>query len=340
VQRDTVRPMSPRRAATAVSYRYEWALFLDWCTAIDIDPLPATPVTVAEFLGDNPAGDPVQLRRISAINRHHFDAGHPAPGLVTSIRLALDTTRSDRIRRRADTLRVIASALPTVGGTEALFGRRDALLLLLAGAGLSYRAISELERTDVGADGGDVWIGGRHRIRIPARASDTVSPVQVWSRWEAVLQFSDRYPSTALITEHLQRGRFPDMSQWSHRPGPVAVPIDPWGHMPFPVTPMSPDGISSVVHAHLAGAPPRRLPRRMQRRRADQQMDAAPETTVAELVSVELDPGYYERGIAARRRAYAAMSDVPDLTDDVEDRIEQLLQRTLELLDHADDEQA
>ena len=48
---------------------------------------------------------------------------------------------------------------------------------------------------------------------------------------------------------------------------------------------------------------------------------------------LELDSGYYRSGVEARRRAHTALADVPDMVDDVEDRIEQLLQRTLQLLD-------
>ena len=49
-----------------------------------------------------------------------------------------------------------------------------------------------------------------------------------------------------------------------------------------------------------------------------------------------LDDGYYDAGIAARRRAHDELSGVTDLFDDVEDRIEQLLQRTLDILGDAD----
>lgn len=42
----------------------------------------------------------------------------------------------------------------------------------------------------------------------------------------------------------------------------------------------------------------------------------------------------------ARRLAYVAMADVPDLVDGVEDRIEQLLLGALHLLDDNDSEEA
>ncbi|OAK56237.1 hypothetical protein [Rhodococcoides kyotonense] len=323
--------MAPTRPAT--QYRYDWALFVDWCAAAELTSLPATPMTVAEFLDENPAGDAVQRRRVSAINRQHLDADHFPPGSVTSIRLALDGVRSGRIGRLATRLRAIAAVLPTTGTAEALFGRRDAVLLLLAGAGLSFRAIAELDHTDVSVDGPDVWIGGRHLIRIPANTADSESAARIWNRWWEVLHFSDRYPSTSLLAKQLQRSRFPDMGEWPRRPGPVAVPIDQWGHMPFPPTPMTPDAIAAVVHAYLTDIPPRRKARRPSRHIDDENNQDFTETSTTEPVSVDLDPGYYERGVQARSLAHTAMTDVPGLVDDIEDRIEHLLQRTLDLLD-------
>ncbi|WP_242640310.1 hypothetical protein [Rhodococcoides fascians] len=57
------------------SSRYQWVPFVDWCAAADTSTLPASPTTLAEFLDENPAGDPVQLRRVSAVNQAHLDAG-------------------------------------------------------------------------------------------------------------------------------------------------------------------------------------------------------------------------------------------------------------------------
>ncbi|MDJ0396149.1 hypothetical protein QMK17_22785 [Rhodococcus sp. G-MC3] len=104
---------------TNTSYRYEWALFTDWCSAVDQTPLPALPVTLAEFLADNPAGDRVQIRRMSAINRAHLDAGYPPPGRSTALRQALDSARAQRRHRRARQFAAAAGALPTVGSSEA-----------------------------------------------------------------------------------------------------------------------------------------------------------------------------------------------------------------------------
>lgn len=311
-------------------YHYQWALFADWCAAADTSPLPASPFTLAQFIDENPAGDTVQLRRVSAVNRAHLDAGHPAPGRVTSLRLALDSARSDRTIRRAAKYHAIAAALPTDGSTAALFGRRDAVLLLMAGAGLSYNAIAELDRSDITIDGGSVWIGGHHRIRIDPHEATGFQPAEVWERWYTVLQFSDRYPSTTLLAEHLQRNTFPDMTGTAHRGGPVAVPIDRWGHLPLPVHSMTAAEIGSVIAAHRTGLSPLHTPRR----RVLKPRDAAERVDIVrtELTPAELDSGYYRSGVAARRRAHTALAEVPDMVDDVEDRIEALLQRTLDLL--------
>ncbi|WP_206031026.1 hypothetical protein [Rhodococcus sp. B10] len=322
--------MAAGQASAVTSYRYQWALFADWCAAADTSPLPASPITLAQFLDENPAGDTVQLRRASAINRAHLDAGHPAPGRVTSMRLALDSARADRTIRRAAQYQALAAELPTEGSTAALFGRRDAVLLLLAGAGLSYTAIAELDCGDISVDGDSVWIGGHHRIRIDPHDVTGSQPAEVWERWNTVLRFSDRYPSTALLAEHVQRNTFPDMTVLPDHGGPVAVPIDRWGHLPLPAAPMTAAEIGTVIAAHRTGLSPLHTPRRrITRPQADaEQVDIIrPEPTPA-----ELDSGYYRDGVDARRRAHTALAAVPGMVDDVEDRIEALLQRTLDLL--------
>jgi hypothetical protein len=317
------------------SYSYQWSLFVDWCAAADVDALPASPITLAEFLAENPAGDAVQLRRVSAINRTHLDAGLPAPGRVTSIRIALDSARSKRTIRRAEQYQVIAAALPTSGSTAALFGRRDAVLLVLAGAGLSHRAIAGLDRTYITTDGDGMWIGGRHRVGIAPNGTTGVEPATIWDRWHTVLQFSERYPSTALLAEHLQRNTFPDMTGSPQRRGPVAVPIDRWGHLPLPVTAMTAAEVGAVIARHRIGVSPLHTPRRPIVRPSDD-ADRRDPSAAPEPASVDLDSGYYRSGVEARRRAHTALADVPDIVDDVEDRIEQLLERTLQLLGSSD----
>ena len=53
-------------------------------------------------------------------------------------------------------------------------------------------------------------------------------------------------------------------------------------------------------------------------------------------VAPELDSGHYRAGVDARHRAHAALAFVPGMVDDVEDSIEALLRRTLDLLGDED----
>lgn len=330
---------APRPTAPSPSgYRYEWALFDDWCIATEVDPLPASPITLAKFLGANPSSDAVQLRRVAAINRRHLDAGHAPPGRTTALRMALDPKRSERTARRAEHCWGLASALPSAGSTHALFGRRDAVLLLLSGAGLSHRAISALDRSDVIGTGTDVRIGGRHSIRIASDESTQFRPAEIWERWRTVLRFSDRFPSTTLLAEHLQANAFPDMAGWPRSAGPVAVPIDRWGHMPFPADPMTPAAVATVIGAHRSGRPPRHVPPRAPTRPPGHgEMGTKVTAPGPKSVSVVLDSDYYRIGLDARRRAHFALADMPGIADDLEDRIDHLLQRTMDLLDSTAD---
>ncbi|MGU3438144.1 hypothetical protein ACNHUS_34690 [Actinomycetes bacterium M1A6_2h] len=332
--------MLPRPAAPQAAYRYEWALFVDWCAAADVCALPASSVVLAQFLDEHPASDAVQRRRVAAVDRRHRDAGVAAPGAVTSVRVALDRVRADRVARRAELDGVLAVALPWWGSSAALFGRRDAVLLLLAGAGLSYTAIAALDRSEVSADGADLWVGGAHRVRIPATGFPPgSSPADLWGRWATVLAFSDRYPSTTMLLKHLRHNTFPDTSGLGVRPGPVAVPIDRWGHMPFPAAPMTAAAIAGVVAAHRTGTVPPHTPTSAHRGRTTDRDrrngDRTLAVAAAEQDSVALDSGYHRRGVDARRQAHAVLAGVGELADEVDERIERLLQRTLELLDGA-----
>ncbi|WP_255122994.1 hypothetical protein [Rhodococcus sp. 14-2470-1b] len=176
-----------------------------------------------------------------------------------------------------------------------------------------------------------MWIGGRHRIRIAPNDATDFEPATIWDRWRTVLQFSERYPSTTLLAEHLQRNTFPDVSGLPDRRGPVAVPIDRWGHLPLPVTAMTAAEVGAVIARHRAGVSPLHTPRRPVIRTSDG-TDRSEPIAAPEPASAALDSGYYSSGVDARRRAHTALAGVPDMVDDVEDRIEQLLKRTLDLL--------
>ncbi len=268
-------------------YRYQWALFVDWCAAADTSPLPASPITLAQFLDENPAGDAVQLRRVSAINRAHLDAGHPTPGRVTSMRLALDSARADRTIRRAAQYQAIAAGLPTEGSTAALFGRRGRrtppshgsrpLLHRYCRTRPQPHQRRRRERLDRRTPPHPRRLPRGHRLSA-GRGVGALEHGPAVSRPVSLDGVARRAPAA----QH-----FPDLAALPDRPGPVAVPIDRWGHLPLPAAAMTAAEIGSVIAAHRAGLATLHTPRRrISRPHADaEQVDIVrPEPTPAELI--------------------------------------------------------
>nr|WP_249277082.1 hypothetical protein [Rhodococcus sp. 06-621-2] len=121
------------------------------------------------------------------------------------------------------------------------------------------------------------------------------------------------------------------MTGWPDGPGPLAIPIDRWGHLPLPAHAMTAAEVGTVIAAHRTGFASLHTPRRRTRSTPEDAEQGRPILAPVQ-VSPEPDSGYYRCGVDARRRAHEALADVPGLVDDVEDRIEQLLRRTLDLL--------
>ncbi|AMY20787.1 MULTISPECIES: hypothetical protein [Nocardiaceae] len=314
-------------------YRYEWALFADWCAAAETVPLPASPETLAAFLDDNPAGDETLRRRVAAINRAHRNAGESEPGTVTAIRLRLDRARSHRVARRRIAAASIVPALPTIGWPAGLFGRRDALVLVLYALGLGPRDIAALDRRDIEACGDGLRIHGRHQLDTTELSEvDSGASARTWTLWQQVLDVADRSASTRVLEDLLRTGHVPvPYVGAAARRGPVVVPIDRWGAVPFPLTAMSAPSVAAVIAAHLNGTAPRHPTRPERVSRGGDARTAPPGTEHYE--APRLDHGYYDAGTAARRDAAVAMTEVDDIFDDIDIRTEQLLRCTMDLLE-------
>ncbi len=318
-------------------YRYEWSLFADWCAAVDLPALPASPVTLALFLTENPAGVDAVRRRVAMINRAHRDAGTTEPGTVTAIRLQLEHSRArstDEVRRRVAPL---IAALPTMGWPTGMFARRDAMILSLRTAGLRAADIAALDRRDVFVERGALHIGGRHHLHLSntdTGASD-IDYVSVWRNWEKVLYIVDRHPSTRVLEQYLRTDVFPaSAGSAPHVDGPVVVPIDRWGAVPLPLTAMTQVAVSTVVTAHRTGTAPAH--RSITGRRHHQPPNSIDEPTIAPpAVASSGGPldDTYAAGVAARLAAHTTLADVSEVFDDVEARADELLRRTLALLD-------
>ncbi|MGW5153226.1 hypothetical protein [Rhodococcus koreensis] len=319
-------PVVPRR------YRHDWALFADWCTACDHRILPAPPSVLAEFLADHPAADGTQRRRVTAINAVHARAGLPAPGRTETIRQLLSTTRADRLARVGERVAQVVPRIPVTGWPGGLFGRRDALLLTLAAAGPGFEEIARLRRTDVTAERGALVVkAGEGWVRVTTESG--VEPVVVYRNWVEVLGFLDRYPSTKLLAGRLDKGAslsvFADSARRDDQS--LFTPIDRWGHTPYDPTPLTGHSIAALVRAHLTGQAPvhKRPP---VRRPTTPSHENAP---VPDPADVELDQGYYDRGIAARRNAHTHLEDVTDILDGIEDEADKLLADLLTILDYS-----
>ncbi|MBC2644522.1 hypothetical protein H5400_37845 [Rhodococcus wratislaviensis] len=317
-------PVVPRR------YRHDWALFVDWCAACEHRVLPAYPSVLAEFLADHPAADGTQRRRITAINAVHTGAGLPAPGRAEAIRQLVNAARADRLARVGERVAQVVSQLPVTGWPGGLFGRRDALILTLAAAGLGFEEIARLRRTDVTVERDALVLRTREENWVRVTAESGVEPTAVYWNWVEVLGFLDRYPSTQLLAGRLDRGAslsvFADSARRDERP--LLTPIDRWGHTPFDPTPLTGHSIAGLARAHLAGQAP--IHKRPPARPPTVSHENAVVTVV---VDVELDQGYYDRGIAARRNAHTHLENVTDILDGIEDEADKLLADLLVILD-------
>lgn len=310
----------------------QFTLFADWCSAVGVSSLPAAPLTLARFLDAHPAAPTTQRRRVTTINAAHRRSEHTPPGSAQAVRDLIDDRR--RLRRREGSAQVAAviSQLPETGWPTALFARRDALLLVLAGEGLGARRVAELCLGDlrpagyrgllaVGQGADIVCVGGElARYRINA--------AQVWRRWDDVRRVQHHLPATRRVAHLLEGERIPRLDP-APAGLPLFTPLDRWGATPLRPTPLSAKSIGRIVADHLGGVAPAHPPLRRQVPAAEPE---APETPPEQPVPV-LDPGSFSRGLEARRRAMEEMQGVDDALDDIEARADVLLHGLLELLE-------
>ncbi|MEU5844388.1 hypothetical protein [Rhodococcus sp. NPDC047139] len=309
-------------------YRHDWALFADWCAAADHRAIPAAPETLALFLYEHPAAVATQRRRLSAINAVHTRHGYPPSGRTETVRRHLDATRAQRLDRLRRLLLQRAVELPTTGWPSGLFGRRDALLLLLAATGMTFTDLTRLRRRDIRLDG-DTFVattraGERFRLAPDPETGDNPAG-EIYLRWAEVQAFLDQYPGTHLLRHHLTDPVeiIADPLDAEQARQPLLCPIDRWGHLPYAQS-MTPQSVSVLVRAHLSGRAPMRqaLPVPLQ---DDVDTGGEPE--------IELDPGYYERGIAARSRDHEALEDLADVFDEIEACTDALLENLMGVLE-------
>lgn len=336
---ETLSSRTDFEPALGVKDRSGWALFTDWCAAADRIALPAAPTTLAQFIAENPAALSTQRRRITTVNTVHRAAGLPEPGAADTIRRIVNQRRTEQLSRREAIVSEIIPRLPVFGWPGGLFGRRDALLLLLASSGLRFEQISALRRTSIHIDGETLVIDGVHPVRLdPATYPLAVTPAAVYRRWAQILEFLDRTPSTRLLAEHLDAHTLPTSALTSEETATVAggkqsdslfTPIDRWGHTPIAGPALTPQSVASIITAHLAGASPSHRPYSRRPRHCDTSDVYEPDV----FPEIVLDDSYYESGLEARRTAHTALTDVTAALDDVESKADAILRQLLAVLD-------
>ncbi|MGV9947032.1 hypothetical protein [Rhodococcus aetherivorans] len=324
---DTPRPAPPDVVVPA-RYRHDWALFADWCLATDHSPIPAYPETLALFVHEHPAAFGTQRRRLSAINAVHTRHGYPAPGRAEEVRRRLDIARATRHERLTQLLIKRAVELPHTGWPSGLFGRRDALLLALASTGMSFAGIARLRRRSITIRNDTLVIttADGQRFRLPPDPETGDNPaVVIYQRWTQIQAFLDLYPGTHLLRHHFTDpvDLVADPLDAEQGRQPLLCPVDRWGHLPHGQS-MTAQSVSALVRAHLSGRAPARkaLP-----------IPPQDDTHVWVEPDVVLDPGYYDRGAAARRRDQEALADLTDVFDELEARADALLQDLMGVLE-------
>jgi len=166
-------------AETRRLYAADWAAFAAWCRGRRHAALPASPATVAAYLGSLSATlkSGALARRAAAIADQHRRTGHASPGADPAVRAVLravrhargqacqtrpdtpDTPPTPPVRRRAAPgpaqLARMAARCP-----GDLAGLRDRALLLLAAAGLDAERLLTLDREHVRFTAGGAELAG------------------------------------------------------------------------------------------------------------------------------------------------------------------------------------
>jgi hypothetical protein len=343
-------PVRVLSARTRAAYASDWALFADHCAVNGLQPLPADPQSVVDFLNSCPAAPATRRRRVAAIDHHHTAAGVDRPGESGAVRAALGRptgepfhpTKMDR-----EAVEAALRGLPSHGWTAGMFGRRDRCLVVLSQlAGVPYRHLAALTAGDISLAAGGATIrspAGEWTLR-PADDAVLCGPCAV-VRWLKILDLAVTKPSTKTMARALKRAAAVDhRSPHVCRSGPVLgeatggvpllPPIDQWGALPLPLQRLSAHSLSRRARDMLAGdlGAHRDLP-------VDPDPEPEPETTEPvsrPVVTTPADAYGAAEAAAAISRRHEDLQDLAGITDvltDVERRADELNRRAAELVD-------
>ena len=246
-------------SSTVAGYAADWALFTDWCAATDRVPLPAGWATIEGFTVGCPGAPATIRRRLAAIAHHHRAAGYPAPTdpaqeFARPSREVIDPVQVD----------MLMHLLPSHGWLGGLFGRRDrALLTLAAYSTIAYRQLPRLTVGQLQIGGGLATVtdhrGVEHVIR--AAADPTLCGPCTLVRWRRVLDTEVTHKRVKKLLKDAD-----EVTSDSHHScqapkpidgrtldAPLFPPINQWGHLPFPLEPLSPHSTSRLARQAETG---------------------------------------------------------------------------------------
>lgn len=294
-------------------YRGAWEEFEDWCTALALPSRPVGPDVVAAYLAATRGRPQTQRGRVTAINAAHRLAGYPEPGRAEAVRQAYNPARAARRARTRRAVDTVLAGLPEHGWVRGLFGRRDAALLTLAGAGLSFPRLVALRQEQTQITDTTVVVD-EGMLVLPADPDQPqLCPVQILRRWAAVTNLVPLGDGHALLAERLTHGTLAPADfdpRWA--PHPVVTAFDAYGRPTGRASigglhPLHATAAAAIASAHLSGNSP-------------QHRDYPRPAPASE--PLELDPNYYERGVDARQRTRPILDELDDLLDDLEARIQ------------------
>jgi site-specific recombinase XerD len=190
--------------ATLKSYDSQWANFVAWCWAKDLECLPAEPATVATHLASmvkaNKGASSLRSR-LAAIGYVHQMSGHAKPighALVqATLQGAVRATGEEVSRAAPMTLEILREACTRMFDPHTFVGRRDRALLLVGWAAALRRseivALKVEDLTFLGMDGdGGMIVRVRSSktdqtrkgasIFVPCASSTLICPVRA-AKW-------------------------------------------------------------------------------------------------------------------------------------------------------------
>lgn len=253
---------------TRLAYERDWRRFEDWCLRNGMKALPATPLTVEQYLADaaeaiDKRGEPIfapstMSRWLTSINVVHHRAGFGKPGLHPSVEQTMIGIRSDRqqppVRRSPlllDDIKTILASMSDESWPGAVAVRRDALALLIGFAGAFRRSeLVDLTVADVSLhriDGlhirlrhskGDQQSEGQTKA-IPYGTSHESCGPCAYIRWRQLLDAADSQGRTGVMRAMRMSGAhighvcrsvvLPESDQDNHRP--LLRPVSPAGEV-------------------------------------------------------------------------------------------------------------